>query len=185
MADKNTGTMSQRQKDLFFETLQMLRACVKPRFYDWKDADDWLFSELGFTKSELAEIFAGRGVLYYDGSAIDEKAPESLCVGREVGVSTNISTAANAACAAPLGREELISMGGKPVWAIMLRPKVDSDVPRAKGWGIVPEMDSFRQYLHQDFVLESCMMDEYGKKWIAFANEQNFDRFEEGEVCDP
>ena len=182
MADKNIGTMSQRQKDLFFETLQMLRACVKPRFYDWKDADDWLFSELGFTKAELQEIFDGRGVLYYDGSAIDEKAPESLCTEREIEVDTDMSAAENATCTAPLGREELIAMGGKPVWAIMLRPKVDSDVPRAKGWGIVPEMDSFRQYLHQDFVLESCMMDEYGKKWIAFADEQDISRYEEGEA---
>ena len=182
MADKNTGTMSKRQKDLFFETLQMLRSCVKPRFYDWKDADDWLFSELGFTKAELQEIFAGRGVLYYDGSAIDEKASGSLCTSREVGVSTNMSTAENDVCAVPLAREELIAMGGKPVWAIMLYPNVDEDIPRPKGWGIVPEKDSFRQVLHQDFTLTPCYMETYGKVWIAFADEQNISRYEEGEV---
>lgn len=184
MCDKNNSAMSQRQKDLLFETLQMLRSCVKPRFYDWKDADDWLFSELGFTKAELQDIFDGRGVLYYDGSAIDEKAPGGLCARRENEVGTDMSAAKNVACAAPLSRAELTAKGGKPVWAIMLCPNVDEDIPRPKGWGIVPEKDSFRQVLHQDFTLNPCYMETYGKVWIAFADEQNIGRYEEGEYVE-
>lgn len=184
MCGKNNGMMSQRQKDLLFETLQMLRSCVRPRFYDWKDADDWLFSELGFTKAELQEIFDGRGVLHYDGSAIDDKAPESLCAGRKIEVGTDIPTAENAVHAAPLSHAEIIAKGGKPVWAIMLYPNVDEDIPRPKGWGIVPEKDSFRQVLHQDFTLNPCYMETYGKVWIAFADEQDISRYEEGEVCE-
>lgn len=181
MCDKTESVMPQRQKDLLFETLQMLRSCVKPRFYDWKDADDWLFSELGFTKAELQEIFDGRGVLYYDGSAIDDKALESPCAGRK----SEVGTEENAAHAAPLSHTELIAKGGKPVWAIMLYPNVDEDIPRPKGWGIVPEKDSFRQVLHQDFTLNPCYMETYGKVWVAFADEQNISRYEEGEVCEP
>lgn len=60
--------MDKHTKDLFFETLQMLRGCTRDMFTDWKDNDDWLFSELNFTKSEIDEIYDGRGVLVYTGS---------------------------------------------------------------------------------------------------------------------
>ena len=63
--------ISPRSRLLLFQTLELLRKEIQPRFSDWKDADDWLFSELDFTKDELAQIYKGRNVLYYDGSAVD------------------------------------------------------------------------------------------------------------------
>ena len=181
---KNQSSIPQRHRDLFFQTLQLLRKAVTPRFYDWKDADDWLFSELDFTKSDLAQIFEGRGVPYYDGSATDGKAPERPLETCDKKGYTDATNSKKCVCAAPLSREELILRCGKPVWAILLCPNVDADIPRPHGWGIVPEKDSFRQYLHQDFTLEPCMMDDYGKKWIAFVEEQDIDRYEAGEISE-
>lgn len=68
--------ISPRSRLLLFQTLELLRKEIQPRFADWKDADDWLFSKLDFTKDELAQIYKGRNVLYYDGSAIDIKEAE-------------------------------------------------------------------------------------------------------------
>lgn len=60
--------MDEHAKDLMFETLQLLRRCTCDMFSDWKDNDDWLFSELNFTKQEINEIYDGRGELIYTGS---------------------------------------------------------------------------------------------------------------------
>lgn len=68
--------LSPRSRLLLFQTLELLRKEIGPRFSDWKDADDWLFSELDITKDELAQIYKGRNVLYYDGSAVDFKDAE-------------------------------------------------------------------------------------------------------------
>ena len=65
---------STRSTTLLFSTLELLRKEIQPRFSDWKDADDWLFSQLDFTKDELAQIYDGRNILYYDGSAVDIEA---------------------------------------------------------------------------------------------------------------
>ena len=67
---------SPRSRLLLFQTLELLRKEIQPRFSDWKDADDWLFSELDFTKEELAQIYKGRNVMYHDGSAIDLESAE-------------------------------------------------------------------------------------------------------------
>ena len=52
--------MTKREKNLFFETLELLRKELRQsdgfRGKDWRDVDDWLFSELPFTKGELREI---------------------------------------------------------------------------------------------------------------------------------
>lgn len=60
-----------RARKLLFDTLELLRKEICPKFADWKDADDWLFAKLDFTKSELSQIYDGRDTLYYDGSAVD------------------------------------------------------------------------------------------------------------------
>lgn len=75
--------MTQRDKDLYFEIIELLREQInlsrhslkKADFSntDWKDADDWLFSELNITQKELEEIYEGRNVLIYTGSAVNEK----------------------------------------------------------------------------------------------------------------
>ena len=63
--------VDKRTRELHYQTLQLLRRSIRDLFSDWKDADDWLFSELEFTKSELSEIYDGRGELVYLGSAVD------------------------------------------------------------------------------------------------------------------
>jgi len=68
--------LSPRAKQLLFQTLELLRKELGSRFSDWKDADEWLFSELDFTKEELAQIYKDRGVLYHDASAVDLNAAE-------------------------------------------------------------------------------------------------------------
>ena len=62
--------MDQHAKDLCFEVIELARTTPMPIFYDWKDFDDWLFSNLSFTKAELAEIYDGRGVMVYTAAAI-------------------------------------------------------------------------------------------------------------------
>ena len=151
----NRKQMPHRYRQLLFQVLEMLRKAITPRFYDWKDADDWLFSELDITKSELAQIYEGREVCYYDGSAVDD----SDWIDK------------------PLTTEELLARREKPVWAIELAPHVYPDVARARGWGIVPSKDSFRQYLAQDFCLGGFDMGDYGTKWLAFSSEQSFTRY--------
>lgn len=61
-------------KELLFQTIERLRKETQPQFSDWKDADDWLFSELDYTKDELAQIYAGHDVQVSFDSAKD--APE-------------------------------------------------------------------------------------------------------------
>lgn len=63
--------LSPRSRLLLFQTLELLRKEIESRFSDWKDADDWLFSQLDFTKDELAQIYKGRNVLYHDFTAVD------------------------------------------------------------------------------------------------------------------
>ena len=68
--------MNERMKELLFETIQLLRNEIRTQFSDWKDADDWLFSQLNLTKSEASEIFDGRAELVYLGSTKDENEPD-------------------------------------------------------------------------------------------------------------
>lgn len=67
----------QRQKDLLLQTLQLLRKQTESNFYDWKEADDWIFSELDFSKSELIELFKGIEPAPYIGSAKGDNTKES------------------------------------------------------------------------------------------------------------
>lgn len=63
--------LSPRAKALLFETLELFRKEIGPKFSNWKDADDWLFSSLSITKDELQAIYAGHDVLVYRESAAD------------------------------------------------------------------------------------------------------------------
>ena len=47
---------NERQNELLFQTLELLRQKTQPKFSDWKDADDWIFSQLDFTKEELDRL---------------------------------------------------------------------------------------------------------------------------------
>lgn len=61
-------------KELLFQTIELLRKEAQPKFSDWKDADDWLFSELDYTKDELAQIYAGHDIQVSFDSAKDAPA---------------------------------------------------------------------------------------------------------------
>jgi len=67
--------MDHRAKELLYETLQLFRKEIQPKFQDWKDADSWLFSSLQITKSELQEIYDGKTDLIYIASAPDDPIP--------------------------------------------------------------------------------------------------------------
>lgn len=69
-----TPRFDDHTKELLFQTIELLRKETQPQFSDWKDADDWLFSELDYTKDELAQIYAGHDVQVSFDSAKD--APE-------------------------------------------------------------------------------------------------------------
>ena len=66
--------MTTRDKNLFFETLELLRKELQKsddfRGQDWRDVDDWLFAQLSFTRGELREIYQGRGVMCDTTSAV-------------------------------------------------------------------------------------------------------------------
>ena len=71
-----------RQKELLFQAIQMLRKTLAAGDFkgvDWKDIDDYIFSELDLTVSELDEIMtnAGGGAVYYGGSAIEGFPPRA------------------------------------------------------------------------------------------------------------
>lgn len=69
-----TPRFDEHTKELLFQTIELLRKEIQPQFSDWKDADDWLFSELDYTKDELTQIYAGHDVMVSFDSAKD--APE-------------------------------------------------------------------------------------------------------------
>lgn len=64
--------MSPRERLLLFSTLELLRAEMRPKFSDWKDADDALFAQLDITKKELKQIYKGRDTMVYDASCVED-----------------------------------------------------------------------------------------------------------------
>lgn len=67
---------AERYKQIAFQTIQMLRKVTHTRKdfngRDWKDTDDWVFSELDLEKQELIEIFSGYSdACIYTGSCFD------------------------------------------------------------------------------------------------------------------
>lgn len=70
-ASEAKDDLSPRAKALLFETLELFRKEIAPKFSDWKDADDWLFSSLSITKDELQAIYADHDVMVYGESAAD------------------------------------------------------------------------------------------------------------------
>lgn len=68
-----------RAKQLLFCALQLLRKREidhyresSGAFPDWKDVDDYIFSELDMEKHELEEIYAPYQVLVYSGSCYED-----------------------------------------------------------------------------------------------------------------
>lgn len=72
-----TPRFDEHTKELLFQTLELLRKEAQPKFSDWKDADDWLFSTLDYTKEELGQIYDGHDAMVSFDSAKDipEQSP--------------------------------------------------------------------------------------------------------------
>ena len=91
---------NRRQEELLFQTLELLRKQVEHKFSDWKDADDWIFSELDFRKSEIEAIYSGRDALFYTGSAVDDEADNFIDMDKT------------------LEKDEVSLLSGLPMWIV-------------------------------------------------------------------
>ena len=71
--------MTHREQELFFETLELLRktAAKLPDFQgsDWRDVDDYIFSELQLTQEDLARLYENRPEPVFTASCIPGVAP--------------------------------------------------------------------------------------------------------------
>jgi hypothetical protein len=61
---KNIDNKTDRYREILFEVLELFRKELYDEFNDWKDADDWLFSNLTLTESDVADIYRGRSIVY-------------------------------------------------------------------------------------------------------------------------
>lgn len=75
-----------RKNDMLFQVIQHSREQALKQFHEWKDADDWLFSNFDITKQELEEIYEGKdSVMVYGGSCRDENEPQAEQTDAEQG----------------------------------------------------------------------------------------------------
>jgi hypothetical protein len=82
LPEPDPGLSDGRKRDILFELLEFIRKEAGQKFHDWKDTDDWLFSELDLTKAEVEEIYKDRGAMVFTASCIG---------GTESGGVTNVS----------------------------------------------------------------------------------------------
>lgn len=69
----------ERCKNVLFCMIELLRMELVNEFQDWKDCDDYIFSLLDLEVSEIAEIYADRGIMYHCGSAFEDgTSPKNL-----------------------------------------------------------------------------------------------------------
>lgn len=69
---------AERYKQIAFQALQLLRSTVRTKYYDWKDADDWLFAEMDLEAGEVEEIYSGYFDMVYTGSCFaDGESPKN------------------------------------------------------------------------------------------------------------
>lgn len=83
----------QRLKDILLCALELLRAELQDNFYDQKDCDDFIFSELDMEVSEILEIYDGSNLNVYTGSAfMDGTSPKNWAdLRRQLGASKDIA----------------------------------------------------------------------------------------------
>lgn len=53
-------------KERLYEVLELFRNTINKDFRDWKDADDWLFSNLNLTEKDILDIYRGRSIVYIE-----------------------------------------------------------------------------------------------------------------------
>lgn len=67
----------ERLLQIAFQAIQMLRKTERKPGKDWKDIDDYIFSELDIEKGELLEIFEPYSSMVYVGSCFpDGESPK-------------------------------------------------------------------------------------------------------------
>lgn len=138
---------NRRQDELLFQTLEMLRSLAEKEFSDWKDADDWIFSELDFRKSEIEAIYSGRGAMAYTGSAADDEA------GSPVDMDET------------LDKDEVSLLSGLPIW---VEPIGEADW--APQWRICFDSDPYGSALSRTkrASMYFLYLKDYGKTWVAY-----------------
>ena len=138
---------NRRLGELLFHTLELLRRQVENKFSDWKDADDWLFSELDFRKSEIEEIYAGRDALIYTGSAIDDESGNSAEMDK------------------PLEADEVSLLSGLPIWIVPI-----GDADWNPQWRVCFESDPHGSALSKSkrASMYFLYLKDYGKTWEAY-----------------
>jgi hypothetical protein len=62
-----------RYKENLYEVLELFRKTINKDFDDWKDADDWLFSNLNLTEKNISDIYKGRSIVYVASCRKEEK----------------------------------------------------------------------------------------------------------------
>lgn len=60
-------------KENLYEVLELFRKTINKDFDDWKDADDWLFSNLNLTEKDVLNIYKGRSMVYVASCKKEEK----------------------------------------------------------------------------------------------------------------
>lgn len=62
-----------RYKENLYEVLELFRKTINKDFDDWKDADNWLFSNLNLTEKDISDIYKGRSIVYVASCRKEEK----------------------------------------------------------------------------------------------------------------
>lgn len=75
MNDKKTITLP---VEVVREAIELLRSQNVSKFYDWRDADDWLFASLSFTKSQLKAIYDNTDIFVDFSSALEDEPTREM-----------------------------------------------------------------------------------------------------------
>lgn len=75
--ERKATTMTERERNLMYETIEYCRKLMNA-YQGWKDADDYMFSRLNFTKGDLQYIYNGHNEFVYCRSAIEGRMPAGL-----------------------------------------------------------------------------------------------------------
>lgn len=138
---------NRRQEELLFQTLELMRKQVEDKFSDWKDADDWIFSELDFRKFEIEKIYSGRDTLVYTGSAVDEETDSSTDMDK------------------PLKKDDVVLLSGMPIWIVPI-----GDADWDPQWRICFDSNPYGSALSKSkrASMYYLYLKDYGKTWEAY-----------------
>lgn len=69
----SSSSEAEYYKETLYEVLELFRKTINKDFNDWKDADDWLFSNLNLTRKDVSDIYKGRSMVYTESCKKEEK----------------------------------------------------------------------------------------------------------------